>query len=110
MTFELIDLQELGESALEDFANSPRAASSDVATAAQRLTAKVEATYAVAAKLAHREPTLEGTVAIWSKMMAICDQAASEIQRITPAGDHKQSLDRILDLRSAAERRRDLHS
>jgi hypothetical protein len=36
------------------------------------LVTKVELTYAVAAKLAHREPTMQGTVAIWSKVVAIC--------------------------------------
>jgi hypothetical protein len=104
---------------LEDFALSLRGSANvvatDVASATQRLVAKVESTYAVAAKLAHREPTLEGTTAIWSKMVAICDQAAAEIQRIASDSKNKPSLDRILDdrildLRSAAERRRDLHS
>ena len=114
MTFELIDLEQLGESALEDFTQSLEGrsdvVSDQVSGAVQRLVAKVESTYAVAAKLAHREPTLEGTVAIWSKMVTICDQAAAEIQRIAGDSKNKISLDRILDLRSAAERRRDLHS
>src|SRR5688572_1977429 len=111
MTFELIDLQELGESALEDFTQSlgqSKGPSESVANATQRLVAKVEVTYALAAKLAHREATLEGTVAIWSKMVSICDQIAAEVQRT--AGDspaNRVALDRILDLRNAAERRRD---
>jgi hypothetical protein len=105
MTFELIDLQELGEGALADFAQSPGSAS-----AAQRLVAKVELTYALAAKLAHREPTVEGTAAIWSKMVAICDQIAAQVQNAQIDSINKSTIDRILDLRNAAERRRELHS
>jgi hypothetical protein len=106
MTFELIDLQELGEGALADFTQSAGSAS-----AAQRLVAKVELTYALAAKLAHREPTVEGTAAIWSKMVAICDQIAAEVQNASAdSTSNKSAIDRILDLRNAAERRRDLHS
>lgn len=106
MTFELIDLEELGDGALADFNQSPGNPSS-----AERLVAKVEMTYALAAKLAHREPTVEGTAAIWSKMVAICDQIAAEVQNPPAEGStNKSALDRILDLRNAAERRRELHS
>ena len=75
------------------------------------MVAKVEMTYGVAAKLAHREPTLEGTVAIWSKVVALCDDVAREVKELE--GKHpgsKASFDRILDLRNAAEFRRELHS
>ena len=114
MTFELIDLQDLGKSALQDFTQTlgaRPAGMGDFVTAAERLVAKVEFAYAVAAKLAHREATLEGTVAIWSKMLSICDEAATEIERnLANSPKNKTSLDRILDLRNAAERRRELHS
>ena len=114
MTFELIDLQDLGNSALQDFTQTlgvHSTSAGDFVTAAERLVAKVEFAYAVAAKLAHREATLEGTVAIWSKMLSICDQAAAEIERnLAGSPRNKTSLDRILDLRNAAERRRDLHA
>src|SRR2546426_12153414 len=101
MTFELVDLEELGEKALQDFAASlqgPVGSAANFDHAVNRLLANVEFTYGVAAKLAHREPTMEGTVAIWSKMVAICDQAAKqvkELERQHPAS--KASFDRILD-------------
>jgi hypothetical protein len=114
MTFELIDLQELGEKALEDFTQSLESATAkggELGSAAERLVAQVEFTYALAAKLAHREPTVEGTMAIWAKMVSLCDQIAAEAQRTSgdPAAN-KAAFDRILDLRNAAERRRELHS
>jgi hypothetical protein len=109
MTLELIDLQELGEKALEDFTQGLRG--EEIGLATQRLVAQVEFTYALAAKLAHREATMEGTMAIWAKMVSLCDQIAAKAQR--KFGDSpitKTALDRILDLRNAAERRRELHS
>ncbi len=115
MTFELVDLEELGEKALDDFTRTvgrvqPGAAEA-FADAVGSLVTKVEFTYAVAAKLAHREQTVEGTAAIWAKMVALCDQMAAQVKRLElehPGGE--ASFDRILDLRNAAERRRELHS
>src|SRR5687767_3934664 len=104
MTLELVDFEQLGESALDDF---KQASENDSSAAGERLVAKVELTYALAAKLAHREQTVEGTAAIWTKMVAICDQIAAQVQR---AATNNVALDRILDLRNAAERRRELHS
>ena len=115
MTFELVDLEELGEKAVHDFAAAMTEEHDRDAAgfeqAVGRLVAHVEFTYGVAAKLAHREPTMEGTVAVWSKMVAICDQAAQRIkqsERRHPAS--KACLDRILDYRNAAEKRRELHA
>lgn len=112
--FELIDLEALGEKAVQDFtASLAHGAEGDAAPFEQavgRLVAHVELTYRVAAKLAHREPTMEGTEAIWAKMVAICDQAAQEVKQLEqefPA--LKASFDRILDFRNEAEKRRDLH-
>lgn len=115
MTFELIDLQELGEKALQDFtASIGQGTEQDSARfeqAINRLVAQVELTYGVAAKLAHREATMEGTEAIWAKMVAICDQAArrlKEMEQHYPAS--KVSFDRILDYRNEAQKRRELHA
>jgi hypothetical protein len=108
MVFEWVDLEQLGEKAVSDFTLGARSKARE--SAVNALVTKLEFTYAVAAKLAHREPTMEGTVAIWSKMVAICDQGARELQSDHQgSGATKASLDRILDLRNAAERRRALH-
>lgn len=114
MTFELVDLEELGEKALQDFNQAVRRTSAGASTfedAVRNLVTKVEFTYAVAAKLAHREPTLEGTAAIWAKMISLCDQIAAQVKQLEREfPGSKASFDRILDLRNAAERRRELHS
>src|SRR5437870_249997 len=115
MVFELVDLEELGEKALHDFqdsiSNSAPGPSANFDQAIAGLLAKVEFAYGVAARLAHRERTLEGTAALWSKMVSICDEIASEIKRLEAQHpESKASYDRILDYRNAAEKRRELHS
>ena len=110
MVFELVDLEELGGKALQDFQESI-SKSADSEHAAARLSAKVEFAYGVAARMAHHERTLEGTAAIWAKMVSICDEISTQIKRLEPQHpEYKTSYDRILDYRNAAEKRRQLHS
>jgi hypothetical protein len=102
MTLELVDLEDLGEKALDDFSQSLKDSSGagpvQFSGAINTLVAKVEFTYALAAKLAHREQTLEGTAAIWAKMVAICDQIATHAQRLKQQQPGSTaSFDRILD-------------
>ncbi|MBI4026696.1 MAG: hypothetical protein HY360_17060 [Verrucomicrobia bacterium] len=115
MTFELVDLEDLGEKALLEFndciAQTKPGYCVDFDQAVDRLVGKVEFAYGVAAKLAHREPTMEGTEAIWAKMVSICDEIGKQIKDLE--GQHpscKASFDRILDYRNAAFKRRELHS
>jgi len=115
MVFELVDLEELGEKALQDFhacvSKSAPGPSSDFDQALAGLLAKVEFAYGVAARMAHRERTLEGTAAIWGKMVSICDEIATEVKRLeTRHPESGASYDRILDYRKAAEKRRALHA
>ena len=115
MAFELDDLAVLGTKAVLDFRETlshgspPEARAFDLALA--QLMGKLEFAYGVAAHLAHREPTLEATHAIWAKVVTICDELAAELRSLEtehPSG--RVSYDRILDYRNAAERRRDLHA
>ena len=115
MTIELIDLEELGERALLDFkegvAKGKASPSFDVAQTVNRLVGKLEFAYGLDAKLAHREPTLEGTAAIWAKVVSICDDIAKQVRQLqTEYPACLPSYDRILDFRNAAEKRRELHS
>ena len=111
MVFELVDLEELGEKALHDFQEGISGKSPDLDNALAGLLAKLEFAYGVAARLAHREQTLEGTAAIWAKMVSICDEVAREIKILEAKGPQsKASYDRVLDYRNAAERRRQLHA
>ncbi len=115
MVFELIDLEELGEKALQDFqeslSKSAAGTNADSERAVAGLLAKVEFAYGVAARMAHHERTLEGTAAIWAKMVSICDEISTQMKRLEPQHpEYKASYDRILDYRNAAEKRRQLHS
>ena len=115
MVFELIDLESLGENAMREFNATMGAVSLDNRTAfdqaAGRLIAKIEFAYGVAAKLAQREPTLEGTEAIWAKLVAICDEVARQMRALgEPALVGCAAYDRLLDYRNAAESRRRLHA
>src|SRR5205809_5397541 len=116
MVFELVDLESLGQNALREFndsvGNARPADQAAFENAAKRLLAKIEFAYGVAAKLAEPEPTLEGTEAIWAKMVAICDEVARELQELGTAGLAGGTAfhDRLLDYRNAAESRRRLHA
>jgi hypothetical protein len=115
MVFELIDLESLGDNALREFSDTIRDARPDNPAvfdqAVGRLMAKVEFAYGVAAKLADREPTLEGTEAIWAKMVTICDEIARQMQALgEPTLISSAAYDRVLDYRNAAETRRQLHA
>lgn len=115
MTFELADLQALGEKAVADLHESLRDGTQkgehgfDLAIA--QLLGKLEFAYGVAARLAHREETLDGTEAIWAKVVSICDALGRELQSLeSKHPSARASYDRILDYRNAAERRRALHA
>jgi len=105
----------LAAKAVEDFRSSLRRGSendqANVRTAVDQVMGKLEFAYGLAARLAHREPTLEGTHAIWSKTIALCDQLAGQLRALgTEDPVCRASYDRLLDFRNAAERRRDLHA
>lgn len=115
MTFELADLEMLGAKAMADFNASLRngAQKSEAAfdLAVAQLMGKLEFAYGVAARLAHREVTLEDTEAIWAKVVSICDAIAVQLAALEAAHPSSRvSYDRILDFRNAAERRRALHA
>lgn len=83
----------------------------DLERHAQRLEAKLEQLYAMAAAMARREESLEGVVAIWARMVSICDRMAQTLSGL-PRGPepHLDSYDRILDIRNACEDNRALHA
>src|SRR5438477_12986666 len=100
------DLEQLGESALQDFghdvAQASRTDQAELERQAQRLEARLAQLYAVAATMAKREESLEAVAAIWEQMVAICDRMATALSDLHQA--HKSRLasyDRILDIRNA---------
>src|SRR5216117_3789063 len=83
MLLLLTDLEQLGQTALQDFgrelACSEGAGRAGLERQAQRLEAKLEQLYAVAATMAQREENLQAVAAIWSRMTSICDQTAKTL-------------------------------
>ncbi len=115
MLLHLEDLDQLGESALQDFGRDvARTKPTDregLEKHAQQLEAKLEQLYAVAATLAKREERLEEVAAIWNRMVSICDQMAKALSDFHQGSKfHLESYDRILDIRNACEENRALHA
>ena len=115
MTLLVADLEQFGLTALQEFdrelARKDRAGVEEFERQAQRLEAKLEQLYAVAATLAQREPAVEGVAAIWAGMVSVCDQMAnalSESHGSCPL--QSDSYDRILDIRNVCEENRALHA
>src|SRR6266436_8038029 len=100
MALLLTDLEQLGETALQDFgrqvAQGDRGNKADLEKHAQRLEAKLEQLYAVAATMARREEALEGVAAIWSRMVLICDLMAKTLSDLQQDSKPRlESYDRI---------------
>lgn len=112
----LTDLDQMGQSVLAEFqeevAQISPVAAADFARHVERLKAKLEQLYAVAATLAQREPKIEDVAAIWARMVAICDrsaQAITELRQQHQVAD-SASHDRILDIRNECEENRVMHA
>ncbi len=117
MLLLLTDLDQLGQTALQAFglelAQSGAAAADkqDWERQAQRLEAKLEQLYAVAATMAQRETAVEDVAVIWARMVAICDRMANALsESLQGRPPRSDSYDRILDIRNACEENRALHA
>ena|SRR5438876_4070332 len=115
MPLLVTDLEELGKTALDEFSQDVAQSGPDDAQQferrVQRLEAKLEQLYAVAATMARREERLEDVTAVWARMVSICDTIAktlSHLRQRRPA--RSASYDRILDIRNACEENRALHA
>ena len=115
MSISVADLERFGQTALQEFsdgvAHANRSNDPETERQAQRLEAKLEQLYAVAATMSQREASLDGVAAIWAGMVAICDSMAKALtdlhQGLAPRSD---SYDRILDIRNVCEENRALHA
>jgi hypothetical protein len=110
-----MDLERLGQTALEEFSAGLAKAESDNKTdlgrSAQRLEAKLEQLYALAATMAQRAESLPAVVEIWAGMVTICDQMAATLSQLQQDRlTHSDSYDRILDIRNVCEENRALHA
>lgn len=114
MTLQIADLEHFGQTALLEFDRElARRTPSDEAEferQAQRLEAKLEQLYALAATMAQREANLPGVVAIWAGMVGVCDQMAKTLAASPHTARRSESYDRILDIRNLCEENRALHA
>ena len=77
----------------------------------ERLEAKLEQLYAVAATMVRRESKLEEVAAIWARMVCISDRIAKAVGELQEThGVTSAKYDRILDIRNVCEENRALHA
>lgn len=113
MTLELADLDTLKEAALKKFDDDLTRVASKAPLDGQiaLLQAELEQIYRVVVLLQKNETAMERVAEIWAKMLAICDEFARRLSTLAlQQPGYRSAYDRILDLRNAAEERRQLHS
>ncbi len=115
MILELSDLDTIKETALKNFearvAKADPAQPNAIECEAARLESQLEQLYSFTALLVRREPDLARTAELWAGLARTCDLFAGRVFRL--AQQHSLNLaayDHILDIRSAAEELRALHS
>jgi hypothetical protein len=78
----------------------------------ERLEAKLEQLYAVAATLAQRADRMEEVEEIWARMVSICDASAQAVTKVLREqhAESSAAYDRILGIRNECEDNRALHA
>ncbi len=114
MTLELSDLDTIKDNALKKFEERVSNAGNNrekIEREAFRLESQLEQLYSFTAVMARHEPDVAGTAELWHRLVKTCDIFAGKIfqlsQRYSLA---TAAYDNILDIRSAAEELRVLHS
>jgi hypothetical protein len=115
MIFELSDLDAMRDNALKKFDESVARATPDnreqIELQAARLESQLEQLYSLTALMARREGDAAKTAELWQRLVRISDLFAGRVFQLS----HQHALagsayDNILDIRSAAEELRALHS
>jgi hypothetical protein len=114
MVITVPDLESLQSSALSDFEKRasaiPADQREDFAREVARLEGQLEAIYRMAVLVQRREESMEAAFAVWDAMVRICDSFLFKLDALNR--NHPScvaSHDKMLDLRLAAEQRRELH-
>ena len=114
MLLTVPDLESLRGSALSEFDRRTAAISPEQDGAftreVARLEGQLEAIYRMAVLIQRREPDMEAALAVWDALGRICDSFLLKLENLKR--DHPAcapSYDKMLDLRLAAEKRRELH-
>ncbi len=103
------------ESALKSFdermAKADPAKPQEIEREAARLESQLEQLYSLTALMAQREPDVHKTAELWLWLTKICDVFANRVFKLSERHTaSKSAYDTILDIRSAAEELRTLHS
>jgi|ERR1043166_9059187 hypothetical protein len=114
MTLEISDLETIQESALKKFDERVAKAADkrqDLEREADRLESQLEQLYSLSALMARREPDVAKTAALWARLVRICDLFAARLFQLSQRHSlSTTAYDHILDIRSAAEELRALHT
>jgi hypothetical protein len=114
MTLELSDLDTIKTSALEKFAERVSSAGDNrekIEREAFRLESQLEQLYSLTAVLARREPEVAATAQLWGSLVRTSDLFAAKIFQLSQQYSlGRAAYDHILDIRTAAEELRALHS
>ena len=114
MTLELSDLDTIKDNALKKFEERLSSAGGDrekLEREALRLESQLEQLYSFTAIVARREPDVARTAELWASLVKTCDLFAAKIFQLSQQYSvSKAAYDNILDIRSAAEELRALHS
>jgi len=112
---QVTDFHDLKDTALRTFQERLQQAAPGRCSTAEievnRLESQLVQLYGIAALMARRETELGPIAAIWSAMIAVCDDFARRVQEV--CAEHPACLgsyDNILDIRNKCARLRDLHS
>ena len=114
MTLELSDLDSLQASALEEFEERVGSAGDNrekIEREAFRLESQLEQLYSFTAAMARRESEVAATAQLWGSLVRTCDLFAAKIFQLSQQYSlGRTAYDHILDIRTAAEELRALHS
>ena len=114
MTLELSDLDSLQASALKKFEERVGSAGDNrekIEREAFRLESQLEQLYSFTAAMARRESEVAATAQLWGSLVRTCDLFAAKIFQLSQQYSlGRTAYDHILDIRTAAEELRALHS
>jgi len=114
MTLELSDLDTIKNNALKKFeerVGSARNNPGEIEREVFRLESQLEQLYSFTAAVARREPEVTRTAELWDGFVKTCDLFAGRIFQLSQQYSlGTAAYDSILDIRSAAEELRALHS
>src|SRR5262245_60857200 len=114
MTLEISDLEAIQNSALRKFEERVAKAADnreEIAREATRLESQLEQLFSLSALMARREPDVTKTAELWARLVRVCDLFSA---RLYPLSQQHAlgttAYDNILDIRTAAEELRALHT